>query len=131
MLIKSLLKGYGSMLLLIFGMCIGIDTTQAQSGVQRLDERILEELAEGRTDGQTKLWRFVSNANNYVNAGIPVGVLIDGLIRNDDRTKRDGLYMATSTASTFLLNLAIKKLVKRPRPFLTDVTLVPVYRPGE
>ncbi len=103
----------------------------AQAGLQRLDERILEELAATRTDGQTRLWRFVSDANNYVNAGIPVGVLVDGLIRNDDRTKRNGLYMAASTATTYLLNLAIKQLIRRPRPFLTDTRLVPVYRPGE
>ena len=104
---------------------------RAQSGLQRLDERILEDLAAGRTDGQTKLWRFVSNANNYVNAGIPIGVLVDGLIRNDDRTKRNGLYMATSTAATYLLNLAIKHLAKRPRPFIANTRLVPIYRPGE
>ena len=126
--IIPLFKRSGWLVLLLGGLSLG---TRAQSGLQRLDERILEDLAAGRTDGQTKLWRFVSNANNYVNAGIPVGVLIDGLIRNDDRTKRDGLYMATSTATTYLLNLAIKKLVKRPRPFLTDRNLVPVYRPGE
>lgn len=103
----------------------------AQSGLQRLDEHILEHLAAGRTDGQTQLWRFVSNANNYVDIGIPVGVLVDGLIRNDDHTKRNALYMASSTATTYLLNLAIKKLVRRPRPFITDVHLTPVYRPGE
>jgi undecaprenyl-diphosphatase len=123
-----LIRQVGLSVLLFGGLSV---VTQAQSGLQRLDERILEDLAAGRTDGQTKLWRFVSNANNYVNAGIPVGVLIDGLIRNDDRTKRDALYMATSTATTYLLNLAIKKLVRRPRPFLTDPNLVPVYRPGE
>ena len=103
----------------------------AQSGLQRLDERNLEDLAASRTAGQTRLWRFVSDANNYVNAGIPVGVLVDGLIRNDDRTKRNALYMAASTATTYLLNLAIKQLVKRRRPFITDTRLVPVYRPGE
>lgn len=103
----------------------------AQSGLQRLDEHILENLAAGRTSGQTRLWRFVSNANNYVDAGIPLGVLVDGLIRNDDRTKRNALYMASSTVTTYLLNLAIKKLVRRPRPFITDVHLTPVYRPGE
>src|SRR6202000_1824146 len=42
----------------------------AQSGLQRLDERILEDLAAGRTGGQTRFWRDVSNANNYVNAAI-------------------------------------------------------------
>ena len=106
-------------------------TMHAQSGLQRLDQRILEDLAAGRTDGQTQFWRFVSNANNYVNAGIPVGVLVDGLVRNDVRTKKDALYMITSTATTYLLNLVIKRLVRRPRPFLTDPNLVPVYRPGE
>src|ERR1700722_2684147 len=116
------------MLVLLVGIPASV---WAQSGLQRLDERILEGLEAGRTGGQTRLWRFVSNANNYVNAGIPVGVLVDGLIRNDDRTKRNGLYMAASTATTYLLNLAIKQLVKRPRPFITDTRLVPVYHPGE
>lgn len=102
-----------------------------RSGLQRLDEHILENLAAGRTDGQTRLWRTISNANNYVNAAIPVGVLVDGLIRNDNDTKRNALYIASSTATTYLLNLVIKKLVKRPRPFITDIHLVPVYRPGE
>jgi undecaprenyl-diphosphatase len=124
----GVLRGVVAMLVLL--VCIPA-SSRAQSGLQKLDEHILEELAAGRTDGQTRLWRFVSDANNYVNAGIPVGVLVDGLIRNDDRTKRNGLYMAASTATTYLLNLAIKRLVKRPRPFLTDTRLVPVYRPGE
>ena len=126
MRLERLLKRYG-LVLLFSGASFAM---RAQSGLQRLDERILEELAAGRTEEQTRIWRFISNANNYVNAGIPVGVLVDGLIRNDDRTKRDALYMAASTATTYLLNLAIKKLVRRPRPFLTDPNLVPVYRPG-
>jgi len=108
--------------------CVG---GNAQSDLQRLDEHILENLASGRTDGQTQIWRLISNANNYVNAAIPVGVLADGLIRNDADTKRNALYIAGSTVTTYLLNLAIKKLVRRPRPFVTDVHLVPVYRPGE
>jgi undecaprenyl-diphosphatase len=119
------------LLLLFFYLSAGHSGLRAQSGLQHLDENILEKLAAGRTDAQTPFWLFVSHANNYVNAGIPVGVLIDGLIRNDVRTKKNALYIASSTAMTYLLNLAIKQLVKRPRPFLTDVHLVPVYRPGE
>ncbi len=124
----GVVRGAVAVLVLLLSMPA---SSWAQSGLQRLDEHILEQLAVGRTGGQTKLWRFVSDANNYVNAGIPVGVLVDGLIRNDDRTKRNGLYMAASTATTYLLNLAIKQLVRRRRPFLTDTRLVPVYRPGE
>ena len=126
--IKSLRARCALALVLLLGFSF---ITHAQSGFQRLDQRILEDLAAGRTDGQTQFWRFVSNANNYVNAGIPVGVLVDGLVRNDVRTKKDALYMITSTATTYLLNLVIKKLVRRPRPFLADPNLVPVYRPGE
>lgn len=115
--------------LLWFGLLVG--QARAQSGLQRLDEHILEHLADGRTPGQTALWRAISNANNYVDVGIPAGLLVAGLIRNDDPMKRNALYTAGSTAVSFLLDYAIKKLVKRPRPFITDIHLVPVYRPGE
>jgi undecaprenyl-diphosphatase len=119
------------LILLLWCSCTFYWHADAQSGLQRLDERILESLAAGRTDGQTKFWRFVSNANTPVDIAIPVVVLADGLIENDSRTKRNGLYIASSTATTFVLNWAIKKLVKRQRPFLTDIRLTPVYRPGE
>jgi membrane-associated phospholipid phosphatase len=102
----------------------------AQSGLQRMDEDILEKLAAGRTDGQTPFWRFISNANNCVNAGIPAGMLLTGFIENNAQTKQNALYIAASTATSYLLDHIIKKLVKRPRPFITDIRLVPVYRPG-
>ena len=111
-------------------MCFFCLAAHAQSGLQRLDEHILEKMAAGRTDGQTRLWRSVSNTNNYVNIGIPVSVLLSGFIRNDEHTKQNGLYIAASTASSYLLDFIIKKLVKRRRPFITDIRLAPVYRPG-
>ena len=117
-------------ILLLLWLSAGCPRLRAQSGLQGLDEHILERLAVGRTDAQTPFWLFVSHANNYVNVAIPAGVLIDGVIRNDTRTRKNALYIATSTATTYLLNLAIKQLVKRPRPFLTDPNLVPVYRAG-
>lgn len=101
-----------------------------QSGLQRNDEHILEYLAAHRTPGQTAFWRAVSNANNYVNAGIPVSLLVTGLIRNDVEMKKNSLYIASSTAVSYLLDFAIKHIVRRPRPFITDIHLTPVYRPG-
>ena len=117
---------------LVVVCCItSADRTKAQSGIQRLDEHILEGLQAGRTSTQTAVALWVSHANNYVNIGVPVSMLTAGLIRNDVRMKQDGLYIASSTAVSYLLDYAIKKLVKRPRPFLTDLKLTPVYRPGE
>src|SRR5258708_4565326 len=54
-----------------------------------------------------------------------------GLIRNDADMKQNAWYVFSSTAVSYLLDYAIKKLVKRPRPFLTNLQLHPVYRPGE
>ncbi|HEX9512174.1 MAG TPA: phosphatase PAP2 family protein [Puia sp.] len=57
--------------------------------------------------------------------------LLAGLIRNDADMKQNAWYVFSSTAVSYLLDYAIKKLVKRPRPFLSNIQLRPVYRPGE
>src|SRR6187399_1254163 len=106
------------------------DHVYAQSGLQKLDVHILEDLQAHRTPGQTAFWRTVSDANNYVDIGIPVTLLATGLIKNDVDMKKNALYVASSTAVSYLLDYAIKHLVKRPRPFVTNIHLRPVYRPG-
>jgi len=108
-----------------------VPTLRAQSGGDQADMRVLEYLAAHRTDGQTAFWRTVSNANNYVDVAIPVGLLTAGIIRDDESMRQNALYIASSTAFAALSNYVIKKLVKRPRPFVTHVHFTPVYRPGE
>jgi membrane-associated phospholipid phosphatase len=117
--------------MVMVGCCCFCIAGRAQSGLQKWDEHVLETLSMERTEAQTGLWRFVSNANTYVNAGVPVGVLLAGFIKNDPQTKQNGAYIAVSTATSYLLDFVIKKLVRRPRPFITDIRLVPVYRPGD
>ncbi|MHA4811707.1 phosphatase PAP2 family protein [Flavitalea flava] len=101
-----------------------------QSGLQRLDFRILNNLAAHRTPGQTIVWRAISDANNYVNIALPAGLLVAGLIRNDVPMKENALYIASSGAVSALLNYGIKQLIKRPRPFVVNVYFTPVYRNG-
>jgi membrane-associated phospholipid phosphatase len=101
----------------------------AQSGIQKFDDRTLEYLAAHRTPGQTKAWLFISNTNDYVNVGIPAGLLVAGLIRNDPDMKQNALYIASSTATTAIINVLLKKLIRRPRPFITNVHLTAVYQP--
>ncbi|MDO6431060.1 phosphatase PAP2 family protein [Flavitalea sp. BT771] len=121
------------MMKLILGgaLCMMFYTIHAQSGLQSLDEHILEYLAAHRTPGQTAFWRALSNANTYVDVGIPTGLLAAGLIRNDVDMKKNALYTASSTALSILVNFTIKRIVKRPRPFITHVHFTPVYRPGD
>jgi undecaprenyl-diphosphatase len=113
------------LLLLLF-----CNTASAQSGIQKFDDRTLESLEAQRTPSQTKFQLFISNTNDYVNVAIPVGVLVAGIIRNDNDMKQNALYIASSTASTFLLNTLIKRIVKRQRPFITNVHLTAVYQPS-
>ena len=106
-------------------------TVQAQSSLQRMDENILLGLEKTRSPTETRIALILAKANNYVNAGVPAGLLIAGLIRNDADMKKNALYTLSSTALSYLLDYGLKQLCKRPRPFLTNLTLNPVYRPGE
>lgn len=111
---------------LLFTIIFLSQTIHAQS----FDDRVLADLEAHRTPQQTKAWLFISNTNDYVNVAIPAGVLVAGLIRNDPDMKQNALYIASSTATTFLVNTLIKRIVKRPRPFISNIHLTPVYQPG-
>ena len=104
---------------------------QAQSKLQQLDDRILINLAENRTPEQTGFFLFLSNHHDWVNIGVPAGLLAGGIIGNDKRMRQNALYVASSSAVNALATILIKKLVKRPRPFLANVKIKAVYHPRE
>jgi membrane-associated phospholipid phosphatase len=102
----------------------------AQGGLQHIDDRIMIDLSEHRTPEQTGFFMFISKYNNLVNVAVPAGVLTAGIIDNDKGTRQNALYIASSSAVDFILNTVIKKLVKRPRPFLGKVKINAVYQPS-
>lgn len=101
-----------------------------QSTIDRWDLKILESLAAKRTEQQTKVMRVVSDANNYVNAAIPAGLFIAGAIDSNKGMRQNAAYIASSTAATALLNFALKKIFKRPRPFNVHIGFQAVYQPS-
>ncbi|MFT4154471.1 phosphatase PAP2 family protein [Parafilimonas sp.] len=113
-------------LLILLGVCTG---AKAQSTIQRWDDATLEYLASYRTPSQTKCWLLVANTNTYVNIAVPAGLLTAGLIRHDHDMQQNALYIASSTATTVIANALIKKIVKRPRPFISNMHLTAVYQP--
>lgn len=100
------------------------------SGLQHFDTRIMVDLSEHRTPGQTGFFMFLSKYNNLVNVAVPTGVLAAGIINNDKGTRQNALYIASSSAVNFLVTTVIKKLAKRPRPFLGKIKINAVYQPG-
>lgn len=102
----------------------------AQSSIDRVDLRILESLAAKRTPQQTKVMRIISDANNYANAAVPAGLFIAGIIDNNKEMRQNAAYIASSTVTTALLNFGLKKIFKRPRPFIAHINFKAVYEPG-
>lgn len=100
----------------------------AQSGLQQLDDRIMINLADNRTPGQTGFFMFLSNTNRYGSIGIPAGLLVGGIVGHNQAMRENSLYVASSTAISFGLTALIKHLVKRPRPFVQNIHIIPVYR---
>ena len=117
-------------LLLLCFITIGLGKGFAQSPIQQWDDRIMINLAENRTQQATGFMMFLSSTNQYVDYGIPAGLLVGGLISNDRAMRENALYIASSTAVTFGVNALIKLIVKRPRPFVQNIKIVPVYRAG-
>jgi membrane-associated phospholipid phosphatase len=117
--------------LIIFALIILPVSAQAQHGIDQTDFAFLQKLEAHRRTGMTKTMRVISDANMFVNLGVPTGLLVAGAIRHDEEMQRNGLYIVSSTATTIILTIVIKQLVKRPRPFLAHLNFTPVYRPSQ
>jgi membrane-associated phospholipid phosphatase len=101
-----------------------------QSQIQQFDDRIMINLAQNRTPEETKIMRFLSNTYRYGDIGVPAALLAGGIIGNDKEMRQNALYVASSTAITYGVTLLIKHIVKRRRPFVQNVNIIPVYRAG-
>ncbi|WP_107830694.1 phosphatase PAP2 family protein [Mucilaginibacter yixingensis] len=103
---------------------------QAQSPIQKFDDRVMIDLMEHRTPEKTGFFRFMTNTCNYGNLGIPAGLFIGGVLGHDQAMRQNSLYVASSTLISFGFTTLIKQIVKRPRPFVQNIQIVPVYRAG-
>ena len=109
-------------------MTSGLLQVCAQSRVQQWDDKVMIDLAEHRTEEKTGVFLFLSNTYRYGDVGIPAGLLIGGLVSNDRQMRENALYVASSTAISYGLTELLKLIVKRPRPYIQNIRIVPVYR---
>lgn len=116
---------------LLIILLLGTISLHAQNKINQADFAILQKMEAHRTASTTKLMRVISDANKFVNIGIPVGLLIAGSIRHDKDMQQNALYIASSTATTIVFTFTIKKSVKRPRPFHAHVNFTAVYQPSQ
>ena len=127
---KFICNKYFLLFFAVIQFITSIEDVKAQSQIQQFDDRVMIGLAENRTPAQTDVALFLSRNYRYGEIGIPAGLLVGGIIRNDRQMRENSLYIASSTALTWGLTVLIKHLVKRPRPFVQNIRIVPVYRAG-
>ncbi len=102
----------------------------AQSGIQQFDNRIMLDLEKSRSPQQTEAMLFLTHTIHYVDVGVPAGLLVGGIISNNKEMRQNSFYVASSTAVSYGITLIIKHFVKRPRPFIKNITFNPIYRAG-
>jgi len=102
-------------------------TLSAQRSLQYYDDQVLLDLAKSRTPQQTEIYMFLSRNYKIINAAIPAGLLAGGVISGNKEMRQNGVNVLSSTLVTYGLNAIIKGLVKRKRPYIRNINIVPVY----
>ncbi|WP_164121853.1 phosphatase PAP2 family protein [Sphingobacterium sp. xlx-130] len=97
---------------------------------ENFDITTLRNIARTRSDTKSHMFRAISDANNYVNIGVPIGLFAVGAINGDKTMRQNALYIGTSTAITAVVNYGIKQLFKRKRPFRKYNNFVAVTQPS-
>jgi len=102
-------------------------TLSAQRSLAYYDDQILLDLAKSRTPQQTGVYMFLSKNYKIINMAIPAGLLAGGLIADNKEMRQNAMYVVSSTLVNYGLNAIIKGLVKRQRPFIRNINIIPVY----
>lgn len=121
-------KGFFVLLFFIMTICT---QTFAQSRLQQFDDRIMIDLQNQRTPEQTGIMLFLSHNYLYGNIGIPAGLMVAGTINNDKGMRENAAFIASSTALSYGVTFLLKHIIKRPRPFIQNIHITPVYRPSD
>jgi len=109
---------------------VKVQAAQVNNFIQRFDDRALISLALKRNDDETKEMLFLSNSLPYVSYGIPVALMVGGIVRNDSQMRQNALYVGSSAVITIGTTLLMKAIFKRRRPFVQNLKIVAVYNAG-
>ena len=109
---------------------VKVQAAQVNNFVQRFDDKFLINLALQRNDTETKDMLFLSNSLPYVSYGIPVALMVGGIVRHDGEMRQNALYVGSSAVVTLGTTLLMKAIFKRRRPFVQNLKIVAVYNAG-
>lgn len=84
----------------------------------------LHRLADNRTAGKNAFYHTISDVNGPFTIGIPIGWLAYGMLDKNPEATRSGLIWTAAQLVNGALTFSLKAAVNRPRPAVTDPTLI-------
>jgi membrane-associated phospholipid phosphatase len=95
------------------------------SKAQNFDINTLKKVNLNRNKNLDGSFKFITNANDYINFGTIATVTTLGLVKKDKKLIRQGLYLFGSQVTALILTQSLKKTINRSRPAVTYPYLQP------
>ena len=86
---------------------------------QNIDIRLLRAINSPNTLQSDNFFRFVSNTDAFVIAGVPAGMAVTGLLTKDKKLIRNACVTAIASALNAGITNALKYSFNRDRPYVT------------
>jgi membrane-associated phospholipid phosphatase len=86
---------------------------------QNIDIRLLNVINSSQTQSTDNFFKFVSNTNDMVVAGIPVSMGIAGLVKHDGLLFRNACVILAADIVNVGVTYTLKHAINRKRPFET------------
>ncbi len=94
-------------------------TSNLLSQSQNFDYKVLKNLGNLHSPADNNFQKFISNSAPYISMGTPIVMVGAGLISKNKALTQQGLQTGAALTVTVGTTFLIKKLVNRPRPYLT------------
>jgi membrane-associated phospholipid phosphatase len=97
---------------------------------QNGDINLLKKINGSYTHSGGKVMTFVTNSVDYGGIGLPVGLLVTGLIRKDKAMTMNSYELISATLVGSILTTTLKLSIDRTRPFVTYPNDIVKYTKG-
>ena len=86
---------------------------------QNLDIEVLRKININRNEQFDPTFKFISTTVTPISIGAPLVIYGVGLIKQDSSLKKKGLFIGQSVLISSFITVALKRTIKRERPFIT------------
>lgn len=100
-------------LVLFLFLCVSL------SWAQHWDIELLRKINLERNTNQDDFFKGISNTATPVNVGLPILLYSIAAIKKSNDDKHKSLYIAASTLTALIAANGMKRIIQRPRPYIT------------